>query len=115
MVILSVVLAVLLVITFSCGLFVTYTKGYWLIDEVNELSDVQKQIIYINNNIKNLCRHIAFCLFSLCAYIVAIWCSCYFKIQNIIIISSIIEISFITFSVLYINLARKYKIGKKQK
>jgi len=106
----SVILAVLLSLVFLSGLIVLNSRGLWLVDNVGELTDMQKQELLNTNNIGGLCRYIAVCLFSLCLYIVAIWLGCYLKMQQLILYSSVVEIVFIVFSIIFINSARKYNI-----
>lgn len=109
MVILSIVLAILFIITSLCGIFVVNTQGYWLIDGADKLSEMQKQEIHNANNLGGLCKYISICMFSLSAYVIAIFCGCYFKIQMLIIASSVVEVLFILISVIYINTAKKHK------
>lgn len=115
MFLISIILAILLVIIFLSGLLVLNTKGLWLIDKSHKLTEIQKQDIINTNNIGGICRYIALCLFSLCIYIICIWLGCYFKLKELILYSSIVEITFIIFSVFYINISKKYKMDTYKK
>jgi len=106
----SIALAILLALVFLTAIIVLNSRGLWLVDNVGELTDTQKQELINTNNIGGLCRYIAVCLFSLCLYIVAIWVGCYLKMQQLILYSSIVEIIFIVISIIFINAARRYNI-----